>query len=103
MASADSKIVKLVFIRVSDGSGSSRKAVVPLVEGCDYDMFVARVKRRLGVPDAGPITLSDAATGPVDSIDRLLEVTRALFFCRPANSSPPSANQFTFCQSIHRC
>ena len=83
MSSADSRIVKLVFIRVCDGSGSSRKAVVPLVEGCDYDMFVARVRRRLGVPDAGTVTLSDAATGSVDSIDRLLEVTPVISFPLP--------------------
>ena len=64
------KIVKLVFLR----SGESRKAVVPLVEGCDFEQFLQRVRRRLGVPEDIKPTLSDAATGTVDSIDRLLEV-----------------------------
>jgi hypothetical protein len=70
MAQATSdRIVKLVFLRCHE-----RKCVVPLVEGCDFDMFVSRVRRRLGLPDATAVTLHDAATGAVDSIDRLLEV-----------------------------
>ena len=68
MAASD-RIVKLVFLRCSE-----RKCVVPLVEGCDFDMFIGRVRRRLGLQDATPVTLHDAATGAVDSIDRLLEV-----------------------------
>ena len=43
-------IVKLVFLRV-DGDSGPRKAVVPLVEGSDFEQFLARVRRRLGVPD----------------------------------------------------
>ena len=66
---ASDRIVKLVFMRSHE-----RKCVVPLVEGCDFDMFVSRVRRRLGLPDTTAVTLHDAATGAVDSIDRLLEV-----------------------------
>lgn len=75
MNSGADRIVKLVFLRVSsDASGASRKAVVPLVEGCDYDMFISRVWRRLGLAEGTAIRLADPATGEVDSIDRLLEV-----------------------------
>jgi hypothetical protein len=62
------RIIKLVFLRVD-----SRKCVVPLVEGCDFQQFLHRVRRRLGLPDDALVELSDAS-GPVDSIDRLLEV-----------------------------
>jgi hypothetical protein len=67
------RIIKLVFIRAK-GSDAARKAVVPLVEGCAFDQFLVRVRRRLGASDSAQVSLSDAATGPVDSIDRLLEV-----------------------------
>ena len=67
------KIVKLVFIRI-DGQEGPRKTVVPLVEGCDFDQFLSRLRRRLGIRDDVAVSLNDAASGPVDSIDRLLEV-----------------------------
>lgn len=66
-------IIKLVFLRVAAGS-TSRKAVVPLVEGSDFEQFLVRVRKRLGLPDGAQLSLSDAAVGPVDSIDKLLEV-----------------------------
>lgn len=47
---------------------------VPLVEGVAFEQFVCRVRRRLGLPDQAQVTLRDAATGAIDSIDRLLEV-----------------------------
>lgn len=47
---------------------------VPLVEGVSFDQFTMRVRRRLGLPDGSRITLTDAASGVVDTIDRLLEV-----------------------------
>ena len=84
------KIVKLVFLRVDQ-----RKAVVPLVEGSDYEQFLQRVRRRLGVADNVTPTLTDAATGVVDSIDRLLEVDEGttlevrLPFAAPAQTPPP--------------
>ena len=67
------KIVKLVFIRI-DGQEGPRKTVVPLVEGCDFDQFLSRLRRRLGIREDVAVSLNDAASGPVDSIDRLLEV-----------------------------
>ena len=60
------RIVKLVFLRLNE-----RKCVVPLVEGCDFEQFLHRVRRRLGLPDHAAPTLADVATGTVDSIDRL--------------------------------
>ena len=72
MAASSDRIIKLVFIRV-DGTESARKAVVPLVEGCDFDQFMARVRRRIGLSSTATVRLNDI-TGPVDSIDRLLEV-----------------------------
>lgn len=73
---ADGRIVKLVFLMVesADGRAPPRKAVVPLVEGCDFENFLHRLRRRLGVADTVTPTISDTATGAVDSIDRLLEV-----------------------------
>ena len=71
--SMSDRIIKLVFIRVSGVEGA-RKAVVPLVEGCDFGQFLMRVRRRLGLSDDAPVALSDPTSGPVDSIDRLLEV-----------------------------
>ena len=65
--------VKLVFIRI-DGQEGARKTVVPLVEGCDFDQFLSRVRCRLGIRDDVAVSLNDAASGSVDSIDRLLEV-----------------------------
>ena len=73
-SAAHDKIVKLVFIRIEGGADGARKTVVPLVEGCDFSQFLARVRRRLGLAEDARVALSDAATGPVDSIDRLLEV-----------------------------
>lgn len=66
------RIVKLVFIRV-EGADGARKAVVPLVEGCDFETFLVRVRRRLQLPENTELWISDPATGPVDTIDRLLE------------------------------
>ena len=66
---AESRIIKLVFLRVDN-----RKCVVPLVEGCDFPQFLHRVRRRLGLADDAVVHLADASTGPVDSIDRLLEM-----------------------------
>ena len=51
-----------------------RAAQVPLVEGVAFALFTMRVRRRLGLPDGARVVLRDAATGVVDSIDRLLEV-----------------------------
>ena len=68
----DARIVKLVFIRV-EGIEGARKAVVPLVVGCDFDGFLVRVRRRLQLPDDASISISDPASGAIDSIDRLLE------------------------------
>uniref|UniRef100_A0A7S2D2V9 Uncharacterized protein n=1 Tax=Haptolina brevifila TaxID=156173 RepID=A0A7S2D2V9_9EUKA len=70
------RIIKLVFIRVA-GDKQARKACVPLVEGCDFEQFLQRVRRRLNLPDDAEPLLSDEATGVVDSIDRLLEVDEA--------------------------
>ena len=77
---ASDKIRKLVFIRVDGGSNSSssaapRKAVVPLVEGSDFDQFLGRVRRRLGLPEGTSIELLDTATGTVSSMERLIEVS----------------------------
>lgn len=47
---------------------------MPLVEGVAFEQFVMRVRRRLGLPDAARVTLQEATTGVVDTIDRLLEV-----------------------------
>ena len=68
------RIVKLVFIRAAGPEGPQRKAVVPLVEGCDFEQFLGRVRRRIGLPDHLLLYLSDAASEKVDTIDRLLEV-----------------------------
>jgi hypothetical protein len=54
--------------------GPPPKAVVPLVEGCDFEQFLGRVRRRIGLPDHLLLYLSDAASEKVDTIDRLLEV-----------------------------
>ena len=43
---ADEPIVKLVFLRQQAAQAGSRKAVVPLVEGADFDQFLSRVRRR---------------------------------------------------------
>ena len=91
------RIVKLVFLRVTSGPEGTRKAVVPLVEGCDFEQFLQRVRRRLGLPDHVTPTLADAA-GAVDSIDRLLEVDEGTpldvtvpYVPPPAAPPPPPA------------
>ena len=73
---SNDRIVKLVFIRIDSGNtGAPRKAVVPLVEGSDFAQFLGRVRRRLGLPDGTSLELLDAATGSVNSIERLIEVS----------------------------
>lgn len=68
------RIIKLVFLRVESAGQPARKAVVPLVEGCDFHQFQQRVRRRLGLPEEAEPVLSDMETGVVDSVDRLLEI-----------------------------
>ena len=76
------RIIKLVFLRVDE-----RKCVVPLVEGCDFQQFMQRVRRRIGLGDDAAVTLSDT-TGPVDSIDRLLEIDEGSTLTVQAPSAP---------------
>ena len=71
---ADEPIVKLVFLRQQAAQAGSRKAVVPLVEGADFDQFLLRVRRRLNIPSDATATLRDVDGLVVDSIDRLLEL-----------------------------
>ena len=73
---ADGTILKLVFLRDAsrERATPTRKAVVPLLDGVDFDLFVVRVRRRLGLPDGLDVTLCDEAGGRVTSIDALLEV-----------------------------
>ena len=72
----DGTILKLVFLRDASRQQATptRKAVVPLMEGVDFDLFVVRVRRRLGLPDGLELALCDEAGGRVTSIDALLEV-----------------------------
>jgi hypothetical protein len=73
MSAGNAQVIKLVFLRVP--SAGSRKAVVPLVEGSDFEQFLCRVRSRLGQPDHARLTLCDTdGIGAVSSIDTLLEV-----------------------------
>ena len=78
----EASIIKLVFLREGAGTPQAgRKAVVPLVEGCDFDQFIVRVRARLGLPAGHALVLRDDEQVAVDTIERLLEVVPA--------SSPP--------------
>ena len=94
------RIIKLVWIR--NPSGAARKVLVPLVEGNDYETFVGRARRRLGVPEASDIKLKDPATGLVDSITHLLEMDEFVILdvdipkvaaLPPAVPPPPSSTE----------
>uniref|UniRef100_A0A7S0LRU7 Uncharacterized protein n=1 Tax=Coccolithus braarudii TaxID=221442 RepID=A0A7S0LRU7_9EUKA len=75
MAEEDCAIAKLVFLRELSGGALGRKAVVPLVEGADFEQFLARVRGRLALPESHAIVLrEDDDIQVVDSIERLLEV-----------------------------
>eukprot|EP00322_Chrysochromulina_rotalis_P021011 CAMPEP_0115848110 /NCGR_PEP_ID=MMETSP0287-20121206/10742_1 /TAXON_ID=412157 /ORGANISM="Chrysochromulina rotalis, Strain UIO044" /LENGTH=198 /DNA_ID=CAMNT_0003301991 /DNA_START=36 /DNA_END=632 /DNA_ORIENTATION=- len=101
-AAGHDKIVKLVFIKVV--GAESRKTVVPLVEGCDFSQFQARVRRRLGLPDDARVALSDTDSGPVDTIDRLLEVDESatLIVDAPSMCSPVPMTSPAGCSSAGR-
>jgi len=75
MQDANESIIKLVFLRemLADGQ-AGRKAVVPLVEGADFDHFLSRVRGRLALPADHPVSLLDEDHQVVESIERLLEV-----------------------------
>ena len=87
---AHDRIVKLVFIRIQGVQGA-RKTVVPLVEGCDFGQFIARVRRRLTLPEGTSIALADPASGPVDSIDRLLEIDESATLLVDSTMSRPTS------------
>ena len=124
---ADESIIKLVFLRERPqaGAAGARKAVVraavplrpctpprcatphtrcralaqvPLVEGADFDQFLARVRRRLNLPESATVALRDEGGARVDSIERLLEVDESTTLMvdsdtpsSAAGGAPPSA------------
>lgn len=77
---SDESIIKLVFLREAVGSRASatpsttRKAVVPLVEGADFEQFLSRVRRRFQLAEGGSVRLQADDGSAVDSIEGLLEV-----------------------------
>ena len=93
---ADDPVAKLVFLREVVGGKPGRKAVVPLLEGVDFEAFLARVRSRLLLPANHAVSLreEDGQTR-VDSIERLLEVdeaqTLALVFEQPQGVMTPRA------------
>jgi len=126
---ADESIIKLVFLRERPqaGAAGARKAVVraavplrpctpprcatphtrcralaqvPLVEGADFDQFLARVRRRLNLPESATVALRDEGGARVDSIERLLEVDESTTLMvdsdtpsSAAGGAPPSASR----------
>mmetsp|Transcript_20204 Transcript_20204/g.39253 ORF Transcript_20204/g.39253 Transcript_20204/m.39253 type:complete len:187 (-) Transcript_20204:659-1219(-) len=71
-------IAKLVFLREKSGGRMGRKAVVPLLEGADFEQFLARVRSRLGLQESQLICLREEDMQEVDSIERLLEVDESV-------------------------
>mmetsp|Transcript_1218 Transcript_1218/g.3750 ORF Transcript_1218/g.3750 Transcript_1218/m.3750 type:complete len:189 (-) Transcript_1218:327-893(-) len=89
----DEGILKLVFLQEA---ATGRKAVVPLVEGVDWDGFLRRVRTRLGLPEGHAVQLHDPGHEAVDSIDKLLEIdestTLRISFLAAAAAQMPAAS-----------
>ena len=73
---------------------------MPLVEGADFDQFLARVRRRLNLPESATVALRDEGGARVDSIERLLEVDESTTLMvdsdtpsGAAGGAPPSASR----------
>jgi len=86
-------ILKLVFLQEA---GTGRKAVVPLVEGVQWDGFLSRVRARLGLPPGHLVQLRDEAANTIDSMDKLLEAdesaTLQISFAAAAATEMPTSS-----------
>jgi len=104
MASPDEDgIIKLVFLQEAN---TGRKCVVPLVEGVEWDAFLARVRVRLGLPVGHTVQLRDDAHQPIDSMDKLLEAdessTLRISFIAAAAAEMPASSVSATAAALRR-